>query len=152
MDIKIVICFIIICLIPPASAVDALWTAKSSGFIGLNDSLSFENYLVKAASLDEKTSSISVYRNNVLMETGDFAVNDVKNYDNIRISLLGIRGENSWISINKLENKEFWRFLNRMQLKWGESYTIENYTFAIDTYGRDSANLTVSNKSWIEER
>jgi len=61
--------FIIICLIPPASAVDALWTAKSSGFIGLNDSLSFENYLVKAASLDEKTSSISVYKNNILIET-----------------------------------------------------------------------------------
>ncbi len=152
MDIKIVICFIIICLIPPASAVDALWTAKSSGFIGLNDSLSFENYLVKATSLDEKTSSISVFKNNVLIETGNFAINDVKNYDNIRITLLGIRGENSWISINKLENKEFWRFLNRTQLKWGESYTIENYTFAIDTYGRDSANLTISNKSWSEKK
>ena len=151
MDIKIVICFIIICLIPPASAVE-LWTAKSSGFIGPNNSLSFENYLVKAASLDEKTSSISVYRNNVLMETGDFAVNDVKNYDNIRITLLGIRGENSWISINKLENKEFWRFLGRTQLKWGETYTIENYTFAIDTYGRDSANLTISNKSRSEKK
>lgn len=152
MDIKIVICFIIICLIPPASAVDTLWTAKSSGFIGLNDSLSFENYLVKAASLDEITSSISVFKNNVLIGSGNFAINDVKNYDDITITLLGKRGENSWISINKLENKEFWRFLNRTQLKWGESYTIENHTFAIDTYGRDSANMTISNKSWSEKK
>ncbi len=152
MDIKIVICFIIICLIPPASAVDTLWTAKSSGFIGLNDSLSFENYLVKAASLDEITSSISVFKDNVLIGSDNFAINDVKNYDDITITLLGKRGENSWISINKLENKEFWRFLNRTQMKWGESYTIENHTFAIDTYGRDSANMTISNKSWSEKK
>ncbi len=43
MGIKIVICFIIICLIPPASAVDAFLTAKSSGFMGLNDSISTIN-------------------------------------------------------------------------------------------------------------
>lgn len=152
MDIKIVICFIIICSIPPASAADALWTAKSSGFIGSDDSLSFENYVVKADYLDEKTSSISVYKNNVLIDTANFAINDIKNYDNIAITLLGIGGEKSWISISKLENKEFWRYLNRTQLKWGESYTIENYTFAIDTYGRDSANLTISNKSWREKK
>ncbi len=157
MNIKIVIYFIIICfiiagLIPAVSAVDALWTAKSSGFIGYNDSLSFDNYLIKATALENTASSISVYKNNVLIGTGNFAINEVKNYDNISITLIGIRGEYSWISISKLENKEFWRFLKRTQLKWGESFEIENYSFVIDTYGRDSVNLTISNKSWSEKK
>ena len=157
MNIKIVIYFILICfiiagLIPAASAVDTLWAAKSSGFIGYNDSLSFENYLVKATVLDNSASSISVYKNKVLIGTENFAINQVNNYDNISITLLGIRGEYSWISINKLENKEFWRFLTRTQLIWGESYELEDYSFAIDTYGKDSVNLTISNKSWTEKK
>ncbi|MFH0903946.1 MAG: hypothetical protein V1854_01990, partial [Methanobacteriota archaeon] len=147
MDIKIVICLILICLIPLASATDTLWTAKSSGFIGFNGSLSYENYLVKATALDDTVSSISVYKNNVLVEAGNFGINEIKNYDNISITLLGIKGGNSWISISKLENKEFWRSLTKVQLKWGESYSIENYSFMIDTYGRDSVNLTISNKT-----
>lgn len=147
MDIKIVICLIFISLIPLASATDTLWTAKESGFIGFNGSLSYENYLVKATALDDTVSSISVYKNNVLVEAGNFGINEIKNYDNISITLLGIKGGNSWISISKLENKEFWRFLKRAQLKWGESYSIENYSFMIDTYGRDSVNLTISNKT-----
>jgi len=53
MDIKIVICLIFICLIPLASATDTLWTAKSSGYIGFNGSISYENYLVKATALDD---------------------------------------------------------------------------------------------------
>src|SRR4030067_1567101 len=147
MDIKIVICLILICLIPSATATDTLWTAKSSGFIDFNDSLSYENYLVKATVLDDTVSTISVYKNNMLIETSNFGINDIKIYNNISISLLGIRGGNSWISISKLENKEFWRFLKRAQLKWGESYSIGNYSFMIDTYGRDSVNLTISNKT-----
>jgi len=93
MDIKIVICLILICLIPLASATDPLWTAKSSGFIGFNDSLSYENYLVKAAVQDDNVSRISVYKNNVLVETSNFWINDIKIYDNISITLLDIRGE-----------------------------------------------------------
>lgn len=147
MDIKIVICLIFICLIPSASATDTLWAAKSSGYIGYNGSLSYENYLVKATALDDTISTISVYKNNVLVGSSNFGINEVKIYDNISIILLGIRGGNSWISISKLETKEFWRFLNRAQLKWGESYSIENYSFRIDTYGSDSVNLTISNNT-----
>jgi len=29
----------------------------------------------------------------------------------------------------------------------GESYSIENYSFMIDTYGSDSVNLTISNNT-----
>lgn len=151
MNIKIVICLIIISLIPSTSAADALWTAKSSGFIGLNDSLSFENYLVKATPLDDTDSSISVYKNNVLVETSKFGKNETRIYNNISITLLGIKGGNSWISISKFENKEFWRFLKRVQLNWGESYSIENYSFMIETYGRDSVNLTISNKTGMKK-
>ncbi|MDO8728149.1 MAG: hypothetical protein Q7J35_19010 [Candidatus Methanoperedens sp.] len=147
MDIKIVICLILICLIPSSSATDTLWTAKSSGFIGFNESLSYENYLVKATVLDGTVSSISVYENNVLLETSNFGMNDIKIYTNISITLLGIRGRNSWISISKFENKEFWRSLKSAQLKWGESYSIDNYSFMINTIGRDSVNLTISNKT-----
>jgi hypothetical protein len=147
MDIKIVICLILICLIPLASATDTLWTAKSSGFIGFNDSLSYGNYLVNATALDDTASLISVYKNNVLVESSNFGINEKKNYDNISITLLRTNGGNSWISISKLETKEFWRFLKRAHLKWGESYLIESYSFMIDTYGRDSVNLTISNKT-----
>src|SRR4030067_2872228 len=138
MDIKIVICLILICLIPSASATDTLWIAKSSEFIGFNDSISYENYFVKATVLGDTVSTISVYKNKVLVEAVNFGINEIKNYDNISITLLGIKGGNSWISISKLENKEFWRFLKRAQLKWGDSYSIENYSFMIDTYGRAS--------------
>ncbi len=151
MNIKIVICFIIIGFIPLASASDALWTAKSSSFIGANESLVFENYLVKAEVQDDATSLISVYKNNGLLEKAYFGLNESGDYDNISVTLLGIKGERSWVSIDKPELKEFWRFLNRTQLKWGESYAIENYSFAIDTYGRDSVNLTISNRSGSEK-
>ena len=147
MDIKIVICLILICLIPLASATDPLWTAKSSGFIGFNDSLSYENYLVKATVLDDTVSTISVYKNNMLVETSNFGINDIKIHNNISISLLGIRGGISWISLSKFEYKDFWRSLKSVQLKWGESYSIDNYSFMIDTIGRDSVNLTISNKT-----
>ncbi len=152
MNIKIVICFIIIGFIPAVSASNALWTARSSGFIGMNDSLVFENYLVKARVMDDTTSSISIYKNTALLETAIFRINDIKYYDNISINLLGINGENSWISINKLENKEFWRFLERTRLNWGDSYAFENYSFSIDTYGRDSVNLTISNRNRTEKK
>jgi len=151
MDIKIVICLILICLIPLASATDTLWTAKSSGFIGFNESLSYENYLVKATTQDGTASSISVYENNVLVETSNFGINEIKIYNNISITLLGIKGGKSWISISKFENKEFWRSLKSAQLKWGETYSIDNYSFMIDTIGRDSVNLTISNKTGVKK-
>ncbi len=152
MNIKIVICFIIIGYIPAASASDALWTAKSSGFIGINDSLIFENYLVKAEVMDDTTSSVSVYKNMALLETGSFRINEIRDYDNISITLLGIKEKRSWVSISELEYKEFWRFLNRTRLNWGDSYAIENYSFSIDTYGRDSVNLTLSNRNHTEKK
>ncbi len=149
MNIKIVICFIIIYFLPLASAGtwDDVRVARSSAFIDSNGSITFENYLIKAAVLDDTKASITVYRGQSKIETGDFSINDFKKYDSIGVTLLGIRGKSSWISISKIENIEIWRPLARKQLKWGETYTIENYTLNIDTYGSDSVNLTVSNKS-----
>jgi len=148
MNIKIVICFIIICFFPVASAgtTDA-WTAKYSGFIKSGQSASFENYLIKPKIIDNSRAAISVYMSQALIETVDFNVNDFKKYGNIRITLLGIIGDYSWISVSKLENKDIYRPLTSRRLKWGEAYTIEDYTFNIDTFGSDSVNLIVSNKS-----
>ncbi len=152
MNIKIVICFIIIFFLPVASAAtwDNVWVAKSSAFIKTNETLHFENYAIKAIVLDDAKASITVYRGQAIMDTVDFNIKDFKKYDTIGITLLGIRGEYSWISISKLENKELWRFLDRTQLKWGETYSIQNYSFNIDTYGSNSVNLTISNKSMAE--
>lgn len=148
MNIKIVICFIIICFFPVASAVTAeVWAAKYSGFIKSNQSISFENYIIKATALDNTKATLTIYKNQVPVETGDFNVNEFKKYDAIGVTLLGIKGDYSWISISKLENKDIWKPLARAQLKWGESYSIENYNFSIDTFSSDSVNLIVSNIS-----
>ena len=148
MNIKIVICFIIIVFLPVASAVTAeVWAAKYSGFIKSNQSISFENYIIKAKALDNTKSAVTVYKNQVIVETRDYNINEFKKYDAIGVTLLGIKGDYSWISISKLENKDIWRPLARAQLKWGESYSIENYNFSIDTFGSDSVNLIVSNIS-----
>ncbi|MCZ7372816.1 MAG: hypothetical protein O8C60_04035, partial [Candidatus Methanoperedens sp.] len=152
MNIKIVICFIIICLIPVSSAAtwDNVWVSRYSAFINSNDSIKFENYQVKATALDNTKASITVFRGPTKIDTVDLNLNDFKEYDTIRVTLLGINREYSWISISKLENKEIWRLLARKQLKWGETYSIENHTINIDTYVSDSVNLTVSNKSVTE--
>lgn len=151
MNIKIVICFIIICLIPAASAdTGEVWVAKYSGFIESDQSVSFENYLIKPKTLDDTKSAITVYRNQALIETREFNVNDFKKYDNIRIYLLGIKGDYSWVSISKLQTKDVWRPLARTQLKWGDTYSIENYTFNIDTFESNSVNLIISNNSMVQ--
>lgn len=151
MNIKIVICFIIIWLLPVASAgTTDVWAARYSGFIQSNQSVSFENYGIIARTLGDTKAAISVYKDQNLIETRDFSVNEFRRYDAIGITLLGIKGAASWISISKLENKDIWRPLTRAQLKWGETYTIENYTFNIDTFGSDSVNLIVSNNSLAE--
>ncbi len=151
MNIKIVTCFIIICLIPGASAdTGEVWVAKYSGFIESDQSVSFENYLIKPKTLDDTKSAITVYRNQALIETRDFNVDDFKKYDNIRIYLLGIKGDYSWVSISKLQTKDVWRPLARTQLKWGDTYSIENYTFNIDTFESNSVNLIISNNSMVQ--
>ncbi len=148
MNIKIVICFIIICFLPAASAVTAdVWAAKYSGFIKSNQSISFENYIIKATALDNTKATLTIYKNQVPVETRDFNANEFKKYDVIMVTLLGIKGDYSWISISKLENKDIWRPLTRARLNWGETYSIENYNFSIDTFGSDTVDLVVSNKS-----
>lgn len=151
MNIKIVICFIILYFLPLASATaDNVWIAKSSGFIKSNESLIFENYLIGAQILSGTKAAITVYRDKNQIASSDFNMNDFKKYDNIGITLLGIKGNYSWISISKLENKDVWRPFARKLLKWGEKYAIENYTIDVDVFGTDSVNLTVSNKSMKE--
>jgi hypothetical protein len=152
MSIKIVICFIIIGILPIASAstIDNVWVAKYSGFIKSNQSVSFENYLIQSQTLDNTKAAVTVYRGGNPIETREFYVNDFKQYDNIGVTLLGINGDYSWIAISKPENENIWKPLARTLLKWGEAYSVENYTFNIDTFGSDSVNLVVSNNSMTE--
>ncbi len=148
MNIKIVICFIIICLLPVASAdTGEVWVAKYSGFIKSGQPVSFENYLITPKTLDSMKAAITVHKNQAQIETREFNVNDFKKYDTIGISLLGITGDYSWISISKLETGDIWRPLARTRLKWGEVYSAGNYTFNIDTFGSNSVSLVISNKS-----
>jgi hypothetical protein len=149
MNIKIIICFMAIVFLPVASAgtTGNVWAAKHSGFIKSDESISFENYLIRAKILDNTKAAITVYKNQNRIETSDFNINQFKKYDTVGITLLGIKGDYSWISISKLENKDIWRPFERALLKWGEKYTIDNYTLDIDTFGTDTVNLTISNKS-----
>ena len=149
MNIKIVICFIIICFLPAASygATDRVWSAKSTGFIKSNESLQFENYMVKASALNNTTASIIVFRDKTQLERKEFKVNDFKKYDAVGISLLGIKGDYSWIAFSRLEEREIWVTAGKTTLKWGDTYSFENNTIGIDALGKDSVNLTVSGKN-----
>ena len=149
MNIKIVICFIIIFFLPAASygAPDRVWSAKSTGFIKSNESLVFENYMVKASAINKTVASITVFRDKTQIETKEFNVNDFKKYDSVGITLLGITGDHSWIAFSRLEEKEIWVRAGKITLKWGDSYTFENNTIGIESLGRDSVNLTVSGKN-----
>ena len=149
MDIKIIICFMIICFLPFASSgqSDTVWTARSSGIIKSNEFLAYDNYLIKVVILDSETASITVYKDNDLVEKKDFKVFEFNKYGDIGITLLGIKDNRSWVSISKPENKNIWIFSEKALLKWGESYTIENHTFSIDTLSSDSASLTITNTS-----
>jgi hypothetical protein len=138
--------------IPIASAANDVWVAKSSGYINSSESVSFENYIIKSRILDNNRASIAIYERQALVETTDFNINDFKTYGTIGITLLGINGEYSWISISKLENKDVWRPFNKTMLKWGDKYTIDNYTFELDNFSTDSVNLTISGKGVVVSR
>ncbi len=154
MNIKTVIYFLLICSLPVASAstLDNIWAARSSGFIGSNDTLIFEDYIIKAKPTGDKKASITVYKNQNKIEQRNFNITDIREYDNIRVTLLGIKGEYSWIAISISDTKATWRPLSSKLLKWGEIYTIENYTVHAEIFGPASVNLTISNKSMEETR
>ncbi len=149
MNIKIVICFIIICFLPAASAVttDRVWAAKTSGYIKLNESLAYENYLVRVTALDGSKASLAIYNDQSLIATGEFKINDFKIYNNIGVTLLGIRGDYSWIALSKPEDRDIWTPLETTILKWGDNYSIQNYSISIDALGTSTVNLTISNKT-----
>ena len=151
MNIKIVICFIIISFLPVASlgATEKVWSAKSSGFIKIDESLDFENYHVKVTALNNTNSTLIVYKDRGLIETKEFQVNEFKKYDDAGITLLGIMGDESWIAFSRLENKDIWIPSGRTILKWGDTYSFEAYSIGIEAIGKDSVNLTVSSKKTV---
>ncbi len=152
MNIKIVICFIIICFLPAASAVttDRVWAAKTSGYIKLNESLAYENYLVKATAFGGSNASLAIYKDQSLIATGEFKVNEFRIYNGIGVTLLGIRGDYSWIALSKPEDRDIWTPLETTTLKWGDNYSIQDYSVSIDALGTNTVNLTISNKTISE--
>jgi hypothetical protein len=153
MNIKMIICFILIIgFFPSASfgATEKVWSAKSSGIIKSNQSVVFENYIVKATALDNTKSSITVYRDNVLLEKKEFDINEFKKYDALGITLLGINGEYSWIALSKPEDRDIWIPSGQRTLKWGETYSFEDVSIEIEALGKDSVNLTVSGNNTVK--
>ncbi|VVB95399.1 Uncharacterised protein [uncultured archaeon] len=152
MNIKIVICFIIICFLPAASAVttDRVWAAKTSGYIKLNESLAYENYLVKATGLDGSNATLAIYKDQSLIATDEFKTNEFKIYNGVGVTLLGIRGDYLWIAWSKPEDRDIWTPLETTILKWGDNYSIQNYSISIDALGTDTVNLTISNETMSE--
>ena len=151
MNIKIVICFIIISFLPAASlgATEKVWNAKYSGFIKIDESLDFENYHVKVTALNNTNSTLIVYKDSGLIEKKEFQVNEFKKYNDAGITLLGIIGDKSWIAFSQLENKDIWVPSGRTILKWGDTYSFESYSIGIEAIGKDSVNLTVSGKKTV---
>ena len=149
MNIKIVICFIIIVFFSsaPPGAADKVWSAKSSGIIDSNESLVFENDLVKAKDQNNMISSMVIYNNMIQTEMKDFRINEFKQYDSVGITLLGIYGDHSWISLSKPEEKDIWIPSGRATLKWGDTYSFENYSILFESLGKDSVALVVSEKN-----
>ncbi len=154
MNIKISICLLLLGFAPAASAsmIDTVWAAKSSGFIGANDTLTFENYLIKAKTIDSTRAFIEVYKDQNKIEQKEFNTNGYREYNNIRVTLLGIWGKYSWISISKPENKAVWKPAGNKLLKWGEKYEFMNYTLRAESFGPESVNLTISGKNTYETR
>lgn len=130
-----------------AQTNDTVWTAKSTGYIKSGDTLRFENYVITSNILDDTKALISVAKNQDLIETSVFRINDFKKYDTTGITLLGIKGNYSFISVSRLENKDVWLPLERKILKWGDNYSINNYTMFIDTFASDPINLTIYNRT-----
>ncbi|VVB91827.1 Uncharacterised protein [uncultured archaeon] len=154
MNIKISICLLLLGFAPAASAsmIDTAWAAKSSGFIGANDTLTFENYLIKAKTVDATRAIIEVYKDQNKIEQKEFNTNGYREYNNIRVTLLGIWGQYAWVSISKPENKVIWRPAGNKILKWGEKYEFMNYTLRAESFGPESVNLTISGKNTYETR
>ncbi|GFO97198.1 hypothetical protein ig2599ANME_1398 [groundwater metagenome] len=149
---KIIICFIILFFISPAyaSTTDNVWVAKHSGFITSDEPLSFENYIIKSRILDSTSATITIYKNQNQVDASDFNVNQFKSYDDVGVTLLGIKGVYSWIAISKLENRAVWRPIDRKLLNWGGRYQIDNYTISIETIGTQSVNLRISSSTMSE--
>lgn len=154
MNIKIIIYLIIIGLIPAASAsmVDTVWVIKSSGFIRVNETLAFQNYIVQVKSTDVDRTGIIIYKNQVAAGEKELRVNEFYERDSMRVTLLGIRGKYSWLIISTPEKRAVWGTAGRKLLRWGEKYTVENYTISAETFSPDSVNLTVSGKSTADTR
>ncbi len=149
MNIKIVICFIIIGFLSLASpgAADKVWSAKSSGFINSNESLAFENYLVKANVQNNTTSSLTIYKDSTLLGIKEFKLNELRQYNSVGITLMGINGNLSWIAFSKLEEKIIWVPSGRTTLKWGDTYSFENYSIGFESLGKDSVTLAISGQN-----
>ncbi len=147
MNIKIVICFIIICFLPGASAVttDRVWAARTSGYIKLNESLAYENYLVKATAFDGSNASLAIYKDQSLVAADEFKENDFKIYNDIGVTLLGVYDDYLWIGLSKPEDRYIWTPLETTTLKWGDNYSIQNYSISIDAIGTDTVNLSILN-------
>src|SRR5574341_2656248 len=97
MNIKTIIItyLIIIVSIPVASAsmVDTVRVIKSSGFIRINETLGFENYLVTAKSIDSDKADIVIYKNRKVVAEKELRVNEFHEHDSVQFTLLGIRGK-----------------------------------------------------------
>ncbi|NJD76760.1 MAG: hypothetical protein FIB08_06660 [Candidatus Methanoperedens sp.] len=154
MDIKIIICFTILFFPPLVSAdsINDVWAAQSSGFIRANESLTYEKFLIKAKPLDDEKASITVYRDQTRISQQDFSINDFHEYSNIKVTLLGIKGEYSWIGISRLENRDVWKSSGIKVLKWGEKYNVGSYTISADTFTSDSVSLVISNSTMAETK
>ena len=154
MNVKLIVFLALISSLPFASAgkPDITWVARSSGYIGVNDSLAFENYLVKAKISGSDKASMSVYRNQDKIEQRDFNISESRDYDNVRVTLLGIKGEYSWIAVSRPDKIDFWKPSGTKLLRWGEKYTVENYTIRAETFSPESVNITISNKSMSDSR
>jgi hypothetical protein len=149
MNIKIVICFIIIVFLTTSSsgAADKVWVAQSTEFIGANGSMVFENYLVKAKVQNNTISSLIIYKKMIPIEMKDFKVNEFQQYDTVGITLLGIYGNESWIAFSKLEEKAFWIPSGTATLKWGDTYSYENYSIVFESLNKDSVTLAISGRN-----
>ena len=149
MNIKIVICFIIIGFLPSASLgmTDMVWSARSSGFINSFESLAFENILVKAVVQNNTVSSLAIYKASTQIEIKEFKINEFKKYGAVGITLMGIYGNHSWITFSKSEEKIIWVSSGRATLKWGDTYSFENYSIGLESLGKDSVTLSITGKN-----
>src|SRR5659263_334765 len=149
MNIKVVICFIIIGFLPSASLgmTDMVWSARSSGFINSFESLAFENILVKAVVQNNTVSSLAIYKASTQIEIKEFKINEFKKYGAVGITLMGIYGNHSWITFSKSEEKIIWVSSGRATLKWGDTYSFENYSIGLESLGKDSVTLSISGKN-----